>query len=349
MELRKMSIAWLEKSQIYPKIYWKGKGDTEEIVAVGIKQAYREPQRSKAPLFGGMRFMHTHKQDSIWQDFPDTYFFEPHIIHKTPFSSPTPYVCKGAYTHLPSYPEWEASIDAVLNSTIEKVVLARKTCSAANLNPFRLLRSLLQPHLTCFLFQPKQGVTFLGATPEILYKRSGDLIETEALAATRACEKANELLSGEKEDREFSMVKHHIHKELSSLCTTIQTPLEDTLMHAGHLVHKHCTFKGKLKQNIDDSVILSTLHPTPATAGFPKQGALDLIEKLEPFDRGWYAAPLGWISEETASVAVAIRSALIVESKIHIFTGAGIVTGSLPSAEWEELNLKALPFFRVLC
>ena len=69
------------------------------------------------------------------------------------------------------------------------------------------------------------------------------------------------------------------------------------------------------------------------------------IRKRETFDRGWYAAPVGWISPEKAHLLVAIRSALIQGSQLCLFAGTGIVPGSASHREWEELEHKISQFF----
>ena len=75
---------------------------------------------------------------------------------------------------------------------------------------------------------------------------------------------------------------------------------------------------------------------------------LPLIEELEPFRRGWYAAPVGWISANAAHFVVAIRSGLIHKQNLYLYSGAGIVAGSDPDMEWEEIENKLLNFLRAV-
>ncbi|MEA3437808.1 MAG: chorismate-binding protein, partial [Thermodesulfobacteriota bacterium] len=72
------------------------------------------------------------------------------------------------------------------------------------------------------------------------------------------------------------------------------------------------------------------------------------IARLEPFDRGWYAGPVGWISRDAAQFVVGIRSGLIEGPRLHIFSGAGIVDGSIPESEWDEIENKISDFIAVL-
>ena len=76
--------------------------------------------------------------------------------------------------------------------------------------------------------------------------------------------------------------------------------------------------------------------------------ALTFLEEHEPFSRGWYGSPIGWITSQEANIAVAIRSALIKDKQLTLFAGAGIVQGSEPDKEWEELEQKITPFKQVI-
>ncbi|MGL5309601.1 MAG: chorismate-binding protein, partial [Plesiomonas shigelloides] len=91
----------------------------------------------------------------------------------------------------------------------------------------------------------------------------------------------------------------------------------------------------------DDAQCLTWLHPTAAVAGLPREPARRFIHEHEPFERGWYAGSVGHISRERAEFTVAIRSALIQQNQVHLFAGAGIVPGSDPEAEWQEIERKA--------
>jgi len=107
-----------------------------------------------------------------------------------------------------------------------------------------------------------------------------------------------------------------------------------------HVQHLYCRFRGTLVDDISDSVLLSKLHPTPAVGGYPREKIQEEIASLEPFDRGWYAGPVGWVGHDAAEFAVAIRSALICGNRVSLYSGAGIVEGSSPENEWDEVENK---------
>jgi menaquinone-specific isochorismate synthase len=64
------------------------------------------------------------------------------------------------------------------------------------------------------------------------------------------------------------------------------------------------------------------------------------IAECEPFERGWYAGAVGWITKDAAEFAVAIRSGLVKGSELKLFSGAGIIQGSTAAGEWEEIENK---------
>ena len=80
----------------------------------------------------------------------------------------------------------------------------------------------------------------------------------------------------------------------------------------------------------------------------PKVEAIREIEQLENFDRGWYAGPVGWVSRNAAEFAVAIRSGLVEANRLYLYSGAGIVPGSSPETEWEEIESKIANYLKVL-
>ena len=136
------------------------------------------------------------------------------------------------------------------------------------------------------------------------------------------------------------MVLERMERLLQKFCKKTERlsylePLQ--LRHVQHLQSKMC---GYLLPVISDSDLLPAFHPTPAVSGTPDKEARSLIRKLEPFDRGWYAGPVGWISRRQAEFAVGIRSGLLCGRILKIYTGAGIVDGSVPDEEWREIEFK---------
>jgi menaquinone-specific isochorismate synthase len=112
--------------------------------------------------------------------------------------------------------------------------------------------------------------------------------------------------------------------------------------------HLHNTIRGSLKESISDIEIIQQLHPTPAVGAMPKNNSVSTIYDIEQWDRGWYAAPFGFISKKRSEISVAIRTALYQENQFHLFTGAGIVEGSVADNEWKEINHKMQKYLQIM-
>ncbi|TAE32466.1 MAG: isochorismate synthase [Candidatus Kapaibacterium sp.] len=265
-------------------------------------------------------------------------------------------------SNTPPFDAWKGSVDAALSAfaeeDLEKVVLARRVSLQCAETPdaFSLLQERMRhaEHTTAFLFQEHSTTAFFGVTPELLYARTGRSITTEAVAGTRKRgatsqednDIANELLHSDKDRREHASVQRFIASALDELTETFTIGTVDVLqLH--HLQHLYASFHGHLRATIDDAAILEQLHPTPAVGGTPRREALDFLCLWEDFDRGWYAAPVGWVNAHAAEFVVAIRSALITERSIHLFSGAGVVAGSEAEKEWQEIEMKIAPFLKL--
>lgn len=264
----------------------------------------------------------------------------------------------------PPLQEWEHSLRKALNrisgGELQKVVLARKTVYSfqEQINPLSVLLPLKaeQPRTFRFAFRTADGATFLGATPERLYRRTGHRIESEALAGTRprGSDAASDLrleeeLQGSGKDlEEHRWVSRIVEGNLRSACTSLEIPTKESVLKLPEVQHLYTLFRGQLKEEIGDAELLALLHPTPAVGGHPRRDALQTISRLEPFSRGWYAAPVGWVSRDAAEFAVGIRSALFTGNRAAVYAGAGIVSGSDPQQEWLEIENKMKHFSKLL-
>ncbi len=266
-------------------------------------------------------------------------------------------------TDSPGWSGWKANVERSLEDFSEgrlgKVVLARRADFGfdGDLDATRIMEGLRGATPGCFRFcvEPEEGISFVGASPERLFRREGRTIVSEAVAGTRprgaseADDEAlrEELLGSEKDRAEHSYVLRSIRQTLGPLCEELafdEGLSEMKLTRGRHLVSK---IRGTLREGVTDAEILEALHPTPAVGGQPKDAALGRIREMEPFDRGWYAGPVGWIGAKGAEFAVGIRSGLVRGSTLQLFSGAGIVAGSVPEREWAEIEQKIGDFTRM--
>ena len=265
---------------------------------------------------------------------------------------------------LPCRTAWDTAVtetlDLVSRGDLDKVVLARKSTFgfADCLDPLACLQALLPETERCyrFCFVPGAGRGFLGTPPERLYRREGRRVLCDAMAGTRTRgdgesldrQLERDLMGSEKERREQDYVVRGIRESLAPLCSVLHAGTDPSVMKLHNWQHLMSRFEGVLRDGVGDAELLKALHPTPAVGGYPTGRALREIEKREPFDRGWYAGPVGWVGHDGAEFAVAIRSALVEGSTLSVFAGAGIVAGSVPEDEWAELDYKIRHFTQAL-
>jgi menaquinone-specific isochorismate synthase len=264
---------------------------------------------------------------------------------------------------LPNYAEWQEAIGAILSEirsgALEKAVLARAvTFASPGIDSFGLFDRVRAntPHCYHIFFEPAGGSAFLSATPERLFRRSGQRLISEAVAGTRPrgelaeddARLRDELLASDKDRREHEVVGRSIVAGLEHLCSRVELDLNPTEMRLKGNRHLKSVVRATLRSESSTGDVFSALHPTPAVGGWPTGDSLELIDRLEPFDRGWYAGAIGWIGEEEAELTVGIRSALVDSESIRLYSGAGIVEGSVADAEWSEIEQKIDSFLNVI-
>lgn len=252
----------------------------------------------------------------------------------------------------------QEALESIETGPLEKVVVAgRRTATFdAAIDPDVLAARLASAYPGCyrFLAAPSSDRAFVGAPPERLLKLSGRTLETEALAgsAPRGRTEADDarhrthLCEREVEGREHGLVVDAIVDRLGDHAVSIG---ERHVRRLATVQHLRTPITATLEEGAHVLELVEVLHPTPAVGGVPRDSALEMIDALESFDRGWYAAPVGWFDAAgDGEFAVGIRSGLVDGQDLHLFAGNGIVTGSEPTAEWDELELKFEAVLEVL-
>ena len=256
-----------------------------------------------------------------------------------------------------SLEEWstliEKGLDSIRSKRLEKVVLAREVvleCSN-DIKIEKMFESFYQqgPEENHFVFRDKNGFSFLGSSPETLIKKEALTLSTEALAGTSNHEDEHLLGNSKKDLSEQNIVTEEIIEVLSHFCKKVESSNKPVIKRLNHISHLCSKIEGKLKSNLHILEICSKLHPTPAVGGRPSQQAKDFILEHEDLNRGWYAAPVGWFDKNgDGEFIVAIRSALINGKTARIFSGSGIVEGSIAEKEYTETELKQKKMIQAL-
>ncbi len=267
--------------------------------------------------------------------------------------------------------QWRAMVARTAREIREerfaKVVLARQarltlTNEDDRFDVAAALAHLRNAYPSSFLFavaqpgsDPATERIFLSATPERLLHLHGGMMETSCLAGSiqRGASPEEDLLLGAqllasaKDRREHAVVTDVLREALAPLCHTLTVPDAPVLLRLANVQHLHTPIHGRLAAQADGVPanilhLIERLHPTPAVGGFPRLEALQAIREREHLDRGWYAAPVGWLDRHgEGEFAVAIRSALLEGPReALLFAGCGIVGDSDPQSEYVESRIK---------
>jgi menaquinone-specific isochorismate synthase len=274
------------------------------------------------------------------------------------FDTPPKPVAKNAIVHRQdslSLAAWRdrvaQTLSAIANGQIQKAVLARRVdlhlAHAANLPDLLNRWRDLNPASFSFLLS-QSGTRFLGCSPERLFVRRHQRLDTEAIAGTlpRGRNRADDffygrqLLTDPKLRREHRLVSDFIGQQLAPFCTEIDTQHKAHVLKLSAIQHLCQPIQANLQPGVANHQLVQALHPTPAVCGYPRQAAKDLIDRLEPVERGWYSGAVGVVSDAGAEFAVAIRSALCRNNRLFCYSGVGIVEGSVAEQEWYELESK---------
>lgn len=272
--------------------------------------------------------------------------------------------CSASWEHIePAPTSWEAIVTTALHhlasGSLDKVVLARRAEATLDTpaHPAALLKRLLSSpqRVAGFAFAPSSAVDqcFFGATPELLFSVNDTLLKSEAVAGTlqttspknAASKRDNSALHSslrpsQKEQHEHSCVVDAIVTQLQTVSEQVEAETSPTVTPLHDLFHLVTPIQAQLSSAMSPFDLIALLHPTPAVCGTPRAAAREFIRRHEPFERGWYAGTIGYLNGYRAEFSVSLRSALLQGQKLSAYVGAGIVEGSTPAKEWEELNLK---------
>jgi menaquinone-specific isochorismate synthase len=261
-------------------------------------------------------------------------------------------------------PLWErsvaAAVTAIREGTLRKVVLALEMhATAANeIDPRVLLARLTDRYPDCYSFA---CAGLVGATPELLIRRTGRAVHSLVLAGTmprggtaQADRLLGEtLLASAKDADEHSYAVADVRAALGPLSADLRVEPRPSLLRLTNVQHLATRVDGTLADGEAASrsalALAAALHPTAAVCGTPLETAMDLIRELEGTDRGRYAGPVGWMdSRDDGEWGIALRCGQLDGRQLRLFAGCGIVAASEPAAELAEAQSKFWPMRHAL-
>jgi menaquinone-specific isochorismate synthase len=249
--------------------------------------------------------------------------------------------------------EWCATVaearEHIRSGALRKVVLARELVVEADrpILASDVLGRLRAGYPSAYRFSIDG---FVGASPELLVSRSGDLVRSQPMAGTAPrsgdptadARLAASLLASAKDLSEHRITIDAVLDTLLPYCSYVDAEADPSVVAVANVQHLATLVHGRLSSPPASALALAlALHPTPAVGGSPRAEALALRAAIEGLDRGRYAGPVGWVDGAgNGTFAVAVRSAQLDGCRARLYAGGGMVADSDPAAELAETRAK---------
>ena len=258
--------------------------------------------------------------------------------------------------------EYEGAVEEakrhIVDGDVFQVVISQRLDIDSPADPFdvyRVLRTLNpSPYMYFFALTDAQGRTFnvIGSSPETLIKVDDGHAMTFPIAGSRPRgatpeedeRLAKELLADPKERSEHIMLVDLSRNDLSRVCKpqSVEVVRLMDIKRFSHIMHICSTVTGQLADDMSAFDVFTSAFPAGTLSGAPKPRAIEIIDELEPADRGIYGGTVGYFDfSGNMDMAIAIRTAYLRDHEASVQAGAGIVLDSVPSSEWQETRNKA--------
>ena len=251
----------------------------------------------------------------------------------------------------------EAAKEHVVAGDVFQVVVSQRFVQDLKVSAdqvYAVLRALNpSPYMYLLQLEDDGGIYWIvGSSPEALVRINQDTIISHPIAGSRPrgatptddLELERELLADTKEQSEHLMLVDLARNDLLRSCEPTSVKVDEfmTVHRYSHIMHLVSTVVGKLRSGVSRVNAVTSAFPAGTLSGAPKPKALEIIEKLEPINRGLFGGVVGYFDfQGNADLAIAIRTALVRDSKAFVQAGAGIVLDSDPDSEFEETLAKA--------
>ncbi|SET15958.1 anthranilate synthase, component I [Nitrosospira multiformis] len=246
----------------------------------------------------------------------------------------------------------------IFDGDIMQVVLSQRTSKPYGASPLALYRALRSLNPSPYMFYYHFGSFYVvGASPEILVRLEGETVTVRPIAGTRPRGKtlgedaalATDLLADPKERAEHVMLMDLGRNDVGRVAQigTVKVTENMRIEHYSHVMHIVSNVEGRLKPGLNAMDVLRATFPAGTVSGAPKVRAMEIIDELEVSKRGIYAGAVGYLGfNGDMDLAIAIRTGVIKDGKLHVQAGAGIVADSVPQSEWVETQNKARALLR---
>ncbi|WP_420432528.1 anthranilate synthase component I [Hyphobacterium sp.] len=248
--------------------------------------------------------------------------------------------------------------DHIRAGDIFQGVLSQRFSTDFELPPFAFYRALRRLNPSPFLFHFQfAGYAVTGSSPEILVRLREGVVTVRPIAGTRPrgaspaadAELERELLADPKERAEHMMLLDLGRNDVGRVAKagTIRITEREIVERYSHVMHIVSNVEGDIAPGEDAVSALFAGFPAGTVSGAPKVRAMQILDEIEPHRRGLYAGAAGYFSADgNMDMAIALRTALIKDGRMHVQAGAGIVLDSDPDSELQECHNKARALFR---
>ena len=262
------------------------------------------------------------------------------------------------FTEAQYYQAVERVKEYVLAGDVMQVVPSQRMSipfTAPPLNLYRALRNLNPSPYMYYL--DLEDFHIVGSSPEILARVEQGVVTVRPIAGTRRRghseqedrELEAELLADPKEIAEHLMLIDLGRNDVGRIAEIGSVELSDKMVveRYSHVMHIVSNVTGRLQPGKSAIDVLRATLPAGTLSGAPKIRAMEIIDELEPVKRGIYGGAIGYISwAGDMDTAIAIRTAVIKDQRLHVQAGGGVVADSVPRLEWKETHNKARAMFR---
>jgi anthranilate synthase component 1 len=310
---------------------------------------YADPRQPDAERAAKTRLEHLRSR--LGGALPEEGFFDPE-------KKPKAAALERSFTEAQFVEAVRLSKEYIFAGDCMQVQISQRTSRALDAPPLALYRALRSvnpsPYMYYFDFGDHHVV---GASPEILVRLSGDTVTLRPIAGTRPrgatpeadAATAQELLADPKERAEHVMLIDLGRNDVGRVAATGSVKVTERMVieRYSHVMHIVSNVEGRLAAGLDAVDVLRASFPAGTVTGAPKVRAMQIIDELEPVKRGVYSGAVGYLGfNGDMDVAIAIRTAVVKDRRLHVQAAAGIVADSDPRSEWLETQHKARALLR---
>lgn len=260
--------------------------------------------------------------------------------------------------------EYETAVEKakeyVRAGDIIQVVPSQRFSGELSADPFDIYRVMRTLNPSPYMFFLRLDDTVIaGASPEVMVRKEGKLVELRPIAGTRprgaTTEEdvllAEELLGDPKERAEHVMLVDLGRNDLGRVCLTGTVNVSELMVieRYSHVMHIVSNVQGELNEGKDAFDLVRATFPAGTLSGAPKVRAMQIIDEIEPVRREIYGGAVGYFSfSGNMDLAITIRTLVIKDGMVHLQAGGGVVADSDPAAEWQESVNKAMAARRAI-